>query len=84
VSRPERLEKFRVAEDVLTNHGPEIGPAANLTEALEFAIVILVVILAERDLGTLHLFLFVREPSDDVPMFYRSHGEIEDVHVIVI
>ncbi|BAT22647.1 hypothetical protein [Yellowstone lake phycodnavirus 3] len=84
VGRAESLKKFRIPDDVLSNHGPEIGASADLCEILEFTIIILIIILAERNLGTLHLLFFVREPSDNVPMFYGSHWEIEDVHVIVI
>ena len=78
------MVKLRVAQNVLTYHGPKVRPLLNSIEALEFTVIILVIVFAKRNYVSLHLFLFFSEPLHDVPVLDRRHGQIKHIHVIVV
>ena len=69
VGRRNCLCKFRVAKNVLTNHGPQVGTIRNCLEWLEAAFIIFIVIFAKGDLGPFHFLLFFDESFDDMTVF---------------
>jgi hypothetical protein len=66
------------------DHGPEVGAARDVLEAFEFAIIILIIILSERDDVALHFGLFFSESLHDMAVFQGRHWQIEYIDMIMI